>query len=190
MEKIIIRSASEQDAAALLDIYSHYVLETAVSFEYEAPDIAEFAGRIRAVQRRYPWLVAECGGEILGYAYAAPFKARPAYDWDVETTIYLRRDQRRRGLGRMLYSALEDALRGQGVLNACACIAVPADEHDPRLSFDSIRFHERMGYRMVGQFRSSGYKLGRWYDMAWMEKPLAEPPAVPVPLRPYREIEA
>ena len=103
MEAVTIRPAAPEDAPALLAIYAPYVRETAVTFEYEVPTPEEFAGRIRRTLERYPYLTAQCGGEVLGYACAGPFKERAAYGWSVETTIYLRQDQRGRGLGRALY---------------------------------------------------------------------------------------
>src|SRR5699024_443574 len=114
-EPIRLRTACEEDAEALLDIYAPYVEHTAVSFEYEVPSVEEFRERIRRIRERYPYLLAESGGEILGYAYASPFHERRAYDWAAETSIYLRRDRRRQGLGRRLYEALEEILRMQGI---------------------------------------------------------------------------
>ena len=98
-EPIRLRTAGEEDAEALLDIYAPYVEHTAVSFEYEVPSVEEFRERIRRIRERYPYLLAESEGEILGYAYASPFHERRAYDWAAETSIYLRRDRRRQGLG-------------------------------------------------------------------------------------------
>ena len=176
-----IRSATPNDAAALLSIYAPYVRHTAVTFEYEVPSEEEFAGRISAGLSRYPYLVLE-DGQILGYACASPFKERAAYDWAVETTVYLRMDARGRGYGRALYTALEDALRKQGILNAYACIAC-TDTEDEYLTNASRRFHERMGYRLCGTFRKCGCKFGRWYDMIWMEKMLGEHQSPPAPVR-------
>ena len=177
-----IRSATPADAAALLKIYAPYVRDTAVTFEYEVPGEEEFARRIRATAAQYPYLVLEEEEEILGYAYAGAFKTRAAYDWAAETTIYLRMDAREKGYGRMLYTALEDALRERGILNAYACIA-STDVEDERLTNASRRFHERMGYRLCGTFHQCGYKFGRWYDMIWMEKMLGEHGYAPAPVR-------
>ena len=126
---IQIRVARESDAAALRDIYAPYVERTAVSFEYEAPDVAAFLERIRRVQERYPYLVAESDGALLGYAYAGSFHTREAYSWSAEASIYLRMDCRRMGVGSALYRALEAALRAMGVRRLYASIAVP-DEPD------------------------------------------------------------
>ena len=168
-----IRSAAPADAPALRAIYAPYVAETAVSFEYDVPTEAEFARRMEGILARYPYLVLSEGDEMLGYAYAGPFKCRAAYDWAVETTIYLRQDARGRGYGRALYQALEDALRQRNILNCYACISW-TEQPDEYLTQDSPRFHERMGYRLCGTFGKCGYKFGRWYDMVWMEKWLGE----------------
>ncbi|MGN1006539.1 MAG: GNAT family N-acetyltransferase [Aristaeellaceae bacterium] len=186
---IHIRVARESDAAALRDIYAPYVERTAVSFEYEAPDVATFAGRIRRVQERYPYLVAKSDGELLGYAYAGSFHSREAYSWSAEASIYLRMDCRRMGVGSALYRALEAALKAMGVRNLYACIAVP-DAPDEYLTLDSMRFHAAMGYRTVGEFHHCGWKFGRWYSMVWMEKLLDPDPSAPSPLKSFRELNA
>lgn len=172
-KRITIRTATVEDAAKLLEIYRPYVTDTAISFEYKVPTVEEFAERIRTILKKYPYLAAECGGEIVGYAYAAPFKSRAAYDWSVETTIYIRTDCKQSGIGRKIYLELEELLKRQGVLNMNACIAWPEKE-DARLTMASIYFHEKLGYQMVGKFHKSGYKFNQWYDMVWMEKLIGE----------------
>ena len=162
------------DAEALLEIYAPYVNETAISFEYTVPTAAEFRSRIETISARYPYIKAvDEDGTILGYAYAGTFKVRPAYNWDVETTVYVRRGVRRQGVGRQLYTALERSLKGMGICNLNACIAY-APTPDEHLCNDSMHFHEHMGYKLVGTFHSSGYKFGTWYDMIWMEKFIGE----------------
>ena len=166
----VLRVARPEDAAALLEIYAPYVTDTAITFEYDIPSTEEFAGRIAQTLARYPYLVAEDSqGQALGYAYAGVFHARPASDWAVEPSIYVRREGRRQGVGRALYAALEQALAAQGILNLNACIAYPETE-DEHLNKDSVRFHTHLGYRMVGEFYQCGYKFDRWYNMVWMEK--------------------
>lgn len=174
MNSITIRMASPADAPAMLEIYAPYVRHTAITFEYDVPSIGEFSQRMESTLGFYPWLAAEENGRIIGYAYAGPFKARRAYKWAVETSIYVARDCRGRGVGRMLHNALEEILHRQGILNMCACIAVPHDREDETLTLGSVRFHEALGYRMVGRFDRCGCKFGRWYDMAWMEKHIGE----------------
>ena len=168
-----IEKATEADAPGLLEIYGPYVKETAISFEYEVPSQEEFQRRIRSISSKYPYIKAvDEDGTILGYAYAAAFKTRAAYDWAVETTIYVRRECRGKGVGRGLYEALEASLKGMGICNLNACIAYTGCP-DPHLTNDSMAFHERLGYRLVGTFHHCGYKFGTWYDMIWMEKLIA-----------------
>ena len=172
--KATIHKVAAEDAAELLAIYAYYVEETAVSFEYEVPSLEEFTGRIKNISAAFPYLKAvDEKGTILGYAYAGRFHPRKAYDWSAETTVYIKKDCRRGGLGRALYEALERSLVDMGILNVNACIAVPQGE-DPYLTMDSINFHTRMGYSLVGTFHNSGMKFDTWYDMAWMEKMLGD----------------
>lgn len=167
--EIEIRPVQIQDAKALLEIYAPYVQNTAVTFEYQVPSLQEFEERIRHTKQKYPYLAAAAGEEILGYAYAGPFHERAAYEWAVETSVYVKRNKRGLGIGRKLYEALEKCLEAQGILNLNACIAWPERE-DEYLSRDSAEFHRRLGYRMVGEFHQCGYKFNRWYNMIWMEK--------------------
>lgn len=168
-----IRVATPDDAGALLAIYTPYVTNTAISFECEAPGLSEFQKRIENTLKRYPYLLAERDGEILGYAYTGPFVGRAAYAWAAETTIYLKEDKKKMGIGRALYEALEKVSRAQNILNLNACIGYPEAE-DEYLTGNSVQFHGHMGYRMVGEFHKCGYKFGRWYNMVWMEKLLGE----------------
>lgn len=184
---ILIRVACEGDAEALLEIYAPYVRDTAVTFEYDVPSAAEFRDRIRNTLKKYPYLVAERSGKIMGYAYVGGFHARAAYDWAVETSIYIDRNYHGQGLGRRLYLALEDALKRQHIINLNACIAYTKDE-DSRLTHGSVKFHERMGYRIVGHFSECGYKFGKWYDIVWMEKHLGPHPKNPQPVIPFARL--
>ncbi len=172
-DKIIIRNAVPQDTRALLDIYGPYVKNTAISFEYEVPSVEEFQKRIENTTKKYPYLIAEEDNQILGYAYAGAFYGRAAYDWSVETTIYLAPGATKKGVGRLLYKSLEEKLKEMGILNLYACIAYP-DEEDEYLDKNSALFHEHMGYQKVGEFHKCGYKFGRWYSMIWMEKIIGE----------------
>ena len=187
-ENIKVRTATVKDAEAILDIYTPYVLTTAITFEYEVPTIEAFRDRIRNVLKRYPYLVAETSGEIVGYAYAGAFKGRAAYDWAVETSIYVNRTQKRMGIGKKLYDKLEEALKKQGILNMEACIGYPETD-DEHLTKDSVRFHEKLGYRMVGEFYQCGYKFNRWYNMVWMEKLIGEHQKNQPPIYSYSEIQ-
>ena len=178
---VFIRPASPSDAEALLSIYAPYVERTAITFEYAVPSIGEFTKRIEETSKRYPYFVLEEDGEIMGYAYAGVFKARAAYDWAVETTVYIRQDAHGRGYGRALYTALENELRKRHFLNAYACISY-TEREDEYLSLASPRFHQAMGYTLCGTFRQCGYKFGRWYDMIWMEKHLGPHEEQPLPI--------
>lgn len=176
-----IRPARPDDAEALLAIYAPYVEETAVTFEYEVPSIQAFSHRIEETLKGFPYLVLEDAGAIQGYAYAGSFKARAAYDWSVETTIYIRQGAHGKGYGKALYTALEDELKRRHFLNAYACIAY-IEQEDDTLTHASPLFHERQGYTLCGTFRQCGYKFGRWYDMIWMEKHLGGHISSPQPI--------
>ena len=190
MKSITLRVARTEDAPALADIYRYYVEQTAISFEYEAPDAAEMERRRVTISALYPYLVAESGGRILGYAYAHPFIARAAYDWSVELTIYLAPGERHHGLGRALYAKVEVILAAMDVTNANACIGVPREADDPYLTDNSLAFHEHIGYRRVGTFTCSGYKFGRWYDMSWVEKILAPHTVPAAPIKSFADVRA
>lgn len=176
-----IRPAAESDTDALLAVYSYYVAHTNVTFEYEVPAPEVFRNRIRHTLQKYPYLVAVENGRILGYAYASAFKDRRAYDWSVETSIYVAHDCCRGGVGTALYRQLEELLLQQHIYNLCACIAWPNPE--------SVAFHEKFGYRTVAHFTNSGYKAGEWLDMIWMEKHLAPHSVPPLPLIPFPKIK-
>ena len=187
MNAIHIRIAGPQDAEALLAIYAPYVEKTAITFEYAVPTIAEFKARIARILEKYPYIVAELDGKIAGYAYAGCFNPRSAYDWAVETTIYVREDLKKAGIGRTLYRAMEDILALQNIRNLNACIACP-EADDEYLTRNSIQFHEHLGYRLVGEFQKCGYKFGRWYNMVWMEKHIGDHPDNPPRVKRFDEI--
>ena len=183
MSKIVIRTAKEEDAERLLEIYAPYVTDTAITFEYEVPTVDEFRHRIITILKKYPYLVAEDeNGNLLGYAYAGAFKGRAAYDWAVETSIYVKQGEAGQGLGRLLHDALQKELQQMGILNMCACISAPRGI-DPYLTDNSIQFHRHLGYRMVGRFAQCGYKFSRWYDMVWMEKHIGDHTDMVEPVR-------
>lgn len=173
MEQINIRPATPADAESIQRIYAPYVKDTAISFEYDVPSVEEMARRMAEIQEKYPWIVAEEDGKVVGYAYAHIFHGRAAYQWSVETSIYVDMQEKRKGIGSILHEALEEALKAQGILNMNAAIAYvePEDEY---LTHDSVRFHERMGYTKVAHFHQCGRKFGRWYDVVWMEKIIGE----------------
>lgn len=188
MSELQLRTAEAEDAERLLEIYAPYVKKTAITFEDEVPSIGEFQTRIKRTLKTYPYFVALKDGQIVGYAYAGPFKERAAYDHSVELSIYVDLGQRHQHIGGFLYEAIENVLKKQGFLNLNACIAAPIGE-DPYLDDNSLRFHEHLGYQLVGRFHQCGYKFDHWYDMVWMEKMLGEHP-VPAPaIIPYPELQ-
>ena len=171
---IKIRVAKKEDAKALLDIYSYYVKNTAITFEYEVPSVQEFENRICTTLKNYPYLVAEVDGKIAGYVYTGRFGARAAFDWVVETSIYIGSDFHRLGLGKLLYEKLEAVLAKQNVTNLYARIAETPRENDKYLTNVSQFFHEAVGYKLTGRMNSCGYKFNQWYNLVYMEKIINE----------------
>ena len=170
---MIIRLATADDAEELLGIYGPYVEHTAITFEYDVPTLEEFRNRIIKTMSKYPYLVAEDNGKLIGYAYAGPFRERAAYQWAVETSIYVDRNYRGNGVGRKLHDALSEALRKQGILNMNACVTY-TEQDDEYLTKVSKRFHEKLGYKLAAHFNKCGKKFDRWYDILWMEKHIGE----------------
>lgn len=179
--EIIVRPATVSDAQDILNIYAPYIRETAITYEYEVPSLAEFQHRIAHTLEKYPYLVAvDSYGCIVGYAYASPFITRSACDWSVETSIYVDRNCRGRHIGALLYEELERILKAQHVINACAYICASYEE--------SIAFHRKQGYEIVATFHKSGYKLGRWHDLVCMEKALSKHEVPPKGFVKYPEL--
>lgn len=153
------------------------MLGTSITFELAVPTIDEFAGRIRDTLAAYPYWVAESGGHVVGYAYASRFRARAAYDWAAETSVYVDPTCRGGGVGAALYAALEQSLVRMNVVALYACVTSPNPE--------SMRFHEKLGYRPVGLLPKCGYKLGQWHDIAWLAKQIAPRADCPPPFIPF-----
>ncbi|MCR4616488.1 MAG: GNAT family N-acetyltransferase [Clostridiales bacterium] len=166
---IIIREATPGDASSIRNIYAPYVKNTAISFEYEVPDVDEMKERITKTIKKYPYLVAQLNGEIVGYSYASAFIPRAAYSKCAELSIYISDSFTHLGIGKTLYTKMEDKLSEMGITNLYACIAVP-DEADEYLDFNSAEFHKHLGFKQVGFFTHCGYKFGRYYNMIWAEK--------------------
>jgi phosphinothricin acetyltransferase len=174
-----IRLAVDADADAIAAIYAPAVTERSTSFEVEPPDAAEMACRIDRLRPRFPWLVCEHRGTLAGYAYAGPHRDRPAYQWAVEVSAYVRADLHRAGVARALYTSLLAVLELQGFRTACAGITLP----NPA----SEGLHAAMGFAPVGVYHSIGYKLGRWHDVAWSERAIGAYELDPQPPRPLAE---
>ncbi|GAC1517677.1 MAG: GNAT family N-acetyltransferase [Acidimicrobiales bacterium] len=172
-----LRLGVAADATAVLAIYGPIVEATAISFELVVPAVDDMASRIVDRQPNYPWLVADDNGTVLGYAYAGRFAGRAAYDWSVETSVYIAEAARGRGVGSALYAELFGLLAAQGYRQAMAGIALP----NPA----SVAFHERAGFAPAGVFRAAGWKFGAWHDVGWWQRAVNDdpgPPRRPVPL--------
>lgn len=179
-----IRLARIEDAAAVRDIYAPYVLTTAVTFDLVPPTVEEMADKIASTLALRPFLVAEDDERVRGFSYASAFRPRDAYIHAIETSVYIDQDYKGKGLGRRLYTALENILRLQHVYTANACISYidPADEYSPATS---RLFHERMGYTQCAHIPNCGRKFDRWYGIIWMQKellPLTQEPERFIPL--------
>jgi L-amino acid N-acyltransferase YncA len=166
MPEITIRAAAAHDIAAITRIYAHAVEHGTASFEIEPPDEAEMARRRQAlIDGGYPYLVAEADGVVAGYAYAGPYRARPAYRWSVEDSVYIAPDAHRRGIGRALLARLIEESERRGFRQM---IAVIGDSGQAA----SIELHRILGFRLIGTFASVGFKHGRWLDSVLMQRPL------------------
>jgi phosphinothricin acetyltransferase len=163
---LTIRPATVDDAAACADIYRFYVRHTHISFESEPPSTEEMAQRIVSYSARHAWLVAqEAGGDVVGFAYGAPYSAREAYRWAVESSVYLEAGRRRTGAGRALYEALFERLAARGYRRLVAGLALPNDA--------SLGLHVSLGFEVVGTLRRIGWKHGQWRDVMRLQKDLA-----------------
>ena len=151
--------------------------DTVISFETEAPDAAAMATRIETTLATHPWLVAEADGRILGYAYGSPHRARAAYRWSCDVTVYIDAAARRRGVGKRLYERLFALLAAQGLQTAYAGITLP--------NAGSVGLHESCGFTPVGVFEGVGYKAGAWQDVGWWGLKLQAPGADPVEPVPF-----
>jgi phosphinothricin acetyltransferase len=171
----IIRIASDSDAASILDIYAPYIESTSFTFETEVPTVDMFKGRINAYLQTWPWLVCEIDGVVAGYAYATRYRERVAYQWSIESSVYVHDNYQRAGVARALYTALIDILRFQGFRNLYAVINLPNDK--------SVAFHEKLGFEYFVTYKNVGYKLGRWKNVGWWQLQLNEyspEPAAPI----------
>ena len=160
----MIRIANFADARAIAAIYAHYVHRTSITFVAEAPTAADFVSRIS--DPRYPFLVAEHNDRVVGFAYASMFRSKAAYRWDVEFSIYLAPGIEGQGFGSELMEALLAAVEKQGYINAYSCITMPNDR--------SVNLHKKFGFEELGRFPRSGYKHGKWHDVIWLGRPLAD----------------
>ena len=172
----MIRLATEADVPAMLAIYAPYILTTTYTFEYDVPSEEAFLTRFRSITEKFPWLVWEENGQILGYAYgSAPFE-RAAYSWCTEDSVYLCPEAKGKGIGKKLLFALEKLLQFQGYRKIYAIIT-----SENTVSLD---FHRKNGYLFTSEMEKCGYKFDRWLGVVWMEKDLSNAPflgSFPVP---------
>ena len=175
-----VRFATEADASALLKIYNQYI-DTTITFEYVLPSKMEFQRRIREFSEMYPYLVCECDGNIIGYAYAHRAFERAAFQWDAEVSIYLDKNYRGMGIGKRCYQVLLDLLREQGVKTVYSLISTP----NPR----SERLHEEMGFICIGTHKNTGFKAGKWCDITWYQIQLHPYDEHPIPIQSIHDID-
>ena len=169
MNILTVRPALPKDAERICEIYAPYVIKTAITFEYEVPTKEKMAERIQdTIQQNYPYLVAcDNQGGIVGYAYAGKFANRPAYQFTSELSIYVDSHMQLKGVGQLLYDAIEEQLIQQSIVNLISIIKVPNEA--------SIKFHEKNGFKEIGYFKNAGYKFEEWHDIIWMQKELNKP---------------
>ena len=170
-----------EDAEQILKIYAPYIEKTAITFEYEVPTVPEFSNRIAEIQQKYPWIVYEENGRILGYAYGGPEHTRAAYQWTVEASVYVDENARGRGIGTVLYDALLDILEKQNFV-ICYVLIIASNAA-------SVKMHEKYGFKTIGVRKNSGYKLGEWHSVAVMEKQLNDFSVPPKPVVPIGELD-
>lgn len=178
----LVRPADERDTEGICEIYAPIVRETSISFETEPPTLGEIARRVREALIERPWLVLEEEGRVKAYAYAAPHRARLAYMWSTEVSVYVGDDARRTGAGRRLYRSLFDVLTQQGYYNAYAGITLPNEA--------SVGLHEALGFEAVGIYRNVGFKMGGWHDVGWWRLALQDEWGMPTSLVPFSRLSA
>ena len=181
MKQAKLRLARPADAEGVLKVYAPYIKETAISFEYDVPTPDELAGKIESIGGRYPFLVCELEGEIIGFAYASAHMTRSACMWNAELLVYIDERYLRRGIGHSLYSALMEMLRLQNIQNVYGAVTIPNES--------SEWLHKSMGFDVVGTYRKAAFKLGRWHDVVWYGKKLGSYITPPRTLIPIAEID-
>ena len=181
MNNIRIRFAEENDGNEILDIYTPYILNTPITFEYDRPDEEEFKNRIVKTKKLFPYLVCTIDNKIIGYAYASQYKNRKAYDYTAEISIYIKEGYKGKHIGQNLYMALIEILKLQNLQLLYACITI----HPTLKSSD---FHKKLGFKEIGYFEKSGFKDGQWYDTAWYSLEIGDFKPSPKELIPINKI--
>lgn len=161
-----IRLASEDQCASILEIYEKFITDTVITFECKVPSVEEFSERMANIQKKYPWLVCEFQGNVVGYAYASQFNERSAYDWSVDFSVYIKPEFQGKNLGKALYFALLELLKLQGYFNAYAGVTLP--------NIKSEGLHKSVGFKEAGVFHNAGFKFGDWYNVKWFELKIQE----------------
>jgi L-amino acid N-acyltransferase YncA len=156
-----IRLAEKRDVSGILEIYSPFILDTAVTFEESVPDEESFWERIQGIMAELPFLVCEINNRVAGYAYASGYRSRASYRWTKEVSVYIHPDFHRKRVAHALYTSLNEMVRFQGIADLLAIITIP---NEP-----SVSFHECFGYRKCAEFSKVGYKLGQWQNVGWFE---------------------
>ena len=177
-----IRLATTADSASILEIYTPFITDTVITFEYEVPTITAFSERMTNIQKKYPWLVCEINGKIVGYAYASQFAERAAFAWSVDFSIYINPKYHKRKIGKALYFSLFELLKLQGYYNAYAKITSP--------NIKSEALHKSLGFKPVGIYKNVAFKLGSWQDLICYEFKLMDYPKVPEKPKTIDEISA
>jgi phosphinothricin acetyltransferase len=156
-----IRLAEKRDVPGILEIYSPFILETAVTFEEIVPDEASFWERIQGIMAELPYLVCEINGRIAGYAYASSYRSRASYRWTKEVSVYIHPDFQRKRVAHALYTSLFEMIKYQGIADLLAIITIPNES--------SVAFHEYFGFVKCGEFSKVGHKIGSWQNVGWFE---------------------
>jgi len=171
----MIRIATKDDAAGMLDIYTPFILNSGITQETDVPSVEEFQERIISNLKERPWLVCEIDKQVAGYAYAGKHRDRKGYQWCTEPSVYISEKYFGLGVADALYTALFDILKLQGYVNAYAVITLPNER--------SIAFHKKFGFDYLTTYKKIGYKLGQWHDVGWMQyeiNPHKEDPEDPI----------
>lgn len=163
----MIRAITDGDIEQVLALYNYYIRETTITFETEELSFEVFYKRVHDIMDRYPFLVYEEDGRILGYVYLAEFNSRAAYQWSADLSIYVDKDLRHRGIGGQLYQAIEKLAIDQGFVNIVSLIT---EENK-----NSVEFHKRLGFEFIGTFNQIGYKFGRWLGVSYGIKQIQLP---------------